>query len=131
MIAVDFSEELFVNIGAFTLEHLNRVLSEIKRESTTLILKGGLSYLKETDLGEVVTNLPFFNDYLSCCLIHANSMAQLRILGKNTFDNVWLIDRKAPMQTAINSERMTDSGLILYLRYFKGNVQIGGPKEGS
>ena len=50
-------------------------------------------------------------------------------ISKNTFDNIWLIDRKAPLQTAIASERATDYGLILFLRNFQGVLQIGGPRE--
>lgn len=129
IMAADFSGETFLNVGAFTIDHLSRVLYRIKGEYTKLDNKGRLPYLKEAMTNIKIADQPFFTDYLSCCLIYANSMHRLRILGQNTFDNVWLIDRQAALQNSVGSERASDYGLILYLRHFLGRVQIGGPRD--
>ncbi|TNV88127.1 hypothetical protein FGO68_gene3291 [Halteria grandinella] len=130
ILSVDFRQETFINVGAFTLEHLSQVLWKIKGEKTTLRLKGGFPYLTQfVDPSTGISNLPFFTDYLSCCLIYAHSILRLRILGENTFENIWLIDRQQAMQAADSIERAADYGLLIYARDFNGVLQIGGGSD--
>jgi hypothetical protein len=47
-------------------------------------------------------------------------MTRLRFLGKNTFDNIWLIDRESAMSQPIDQNNV--NGLILYLKYYNGKL---------
>ena len=62
----------------------------------------------------------FFTTYLSSCLIHANFMTRLRFLGKNVFDNIWLIDRKSALLEPDISSNIY--GLIIYLTNYNGRL---------
>lgn len=102
--AIDFSSENFTNIGGFTLEHLRDVLWLIKRENTTLDLKSTMPYNSNS------TKMPessFFTAYFSTGLIYVTTSVRIRFLNNNTFNNIWLIDRKSPFQKAIGSEKET------------------------
>jgi len=72
-----------------------------------------MPYSSWIDPTEPLISDPFFSKNLSCCLIHADFMSRLRLLGKNTFDNIWLIDRKSAMFEP--DELFNKHGLILYL----------------
>ena len=52
-------------------------------------------------------------------------MARLRLLDGNLFQNIWLIDRAQAMSKAQGVEALTDTGLILFLRQFVGELQQG------
>jgi hypothetical protein len=55
---------------------------------------------------------------------------QVRFLGANVFDNIWLIDRTRDF--AANSDEVVkkpNHGLILYLEKFSGSLQIGGQPD--
>ena len=111
--AVDFVNEKYKNIGAFTKEHLLDVIFTLKGESSVLNLKGNIPFTNESNVFDGdTTEYSFFQANLSTSLIHGEMMGRLRILGNCTFSNIWLIDRLNAFSISETSSN-TDYGLIL------------------
>lgn len=74
IMAADFINENFTNIGGFTLEHLNDIMLKIKKENTTLERKSKIPYsLAFTDQNEQMKDSTFFTSYFSSSLIFSMS----------------------------------------------------------
>jgi hypothetical protein len=114
--AVHLVDELYKNVGAFTLEHLAAVILQVKGELSNLNSKPLFSVLKiDAKAGTYEIRGDFYENYLSCTLIYGFSNLYLGIFGNTTFDNIWLIDRYLPFSPGVD-ESKPDYGLIINVR---------------
>ena len=71
----------------------------VKNENTTLVNKGLLDLTTVT--ADNYLNSPFYKNFLqiysSSGIISTSATLRFRILGSNTFQNIWLIDRMTSM----------------------------------
>ena len=123
--------ETYLNIGAFTVEHLKEVLLEVKGETTLFLDKPEFVLANMApDLNNfILLEEPFFRQCLSNTLIYSFGQTKLRIAGKTTFDNVWLIDKYKEMEISTGDDQVPDYGLIAYLRNFVGAFLLGDQNE--
>ncbi len=64
----------------------------------------------------------FYTTFVSAGMFYANSMNRFRLLENNTFDNIWVVDRKSAMQMSVGSEREWDYGLLIFVKNFLGRL---------
>jgi hypothetical protein len=128
---IDMIDETYLNIGAFTVEHLKEVLFEVKGETTLFLDKPEFVLANMApDLNNfILLEEPFFRQCLSNTLIYSFGQTKLRIAGKTTFDNVWLIDKYKEMEISTGDDQVPDYGLIAYLRNFVGAFLLGDQNE--
>jgi hypothetical protein len=124
---LSLSDETYMDIGAFTVEHLKEVIYKVKGEFTYFKDKPELILSQVDPYNNNIVQItePFFLNCLSNTLIYNYGGFLMSIGGDTTFENIWLIDRYREFQMSTGDESDTNYGLIAYLRNFNGGFFIG------
>jgi|LauGreDrversion4_2_1035121.scaffolds.fasta_scaffold89591_1 hypothetical protein len=96
VLSVDIESETYSNIGAYTDEHMISTMGAIRQVPINMTRKKTLAesllILNDTNTEGLPT---FFKNYLSTSLLYVFGGLQVRLHGRTSFNNIWLIDRSS------------------------------------